>query len=77
MRYRLKLDDDYFAVDVARIVSVCAKNGMEVSSGDARALWERHSDDRAAGWLIIRDDEEIIEAAEKYLEPDPSDGGDK
>lgn len=39
--------------DISRIVKVCRDTGYTVSRSMARRIWENHSDNYAAGWLIL------------------------
>ncbi len=49
--------------DVDRIVAICKANGFSISEADAHHAWEEHSDNYAASWLVLGDDEdEILQA---------------
>jgi len=39
--------------DVTRLVRIAAERGYTVSFHDAQWAWEEHSEDFAAGWLIL------------------------
>lgn len=46
--------------DVDRIVAICLSNGFAISKSDAHHAWSEHSDNYAAGWLILGDDDKLI-----------------
>lgn len=46
------------ADDVERLVAVLAAERITVSPDDAYAAWKRHSDDFAASWLTLYDDDD-------------------
>ena len=52
--------------DCERIQEVAKKHGYYLSLEQCAKLWEKHSDDFAAGWLIIDSDEEIEMALDCY-----------
>lgn len=57
--------------DVKRIVEIFEKRGFEISEEDACWAWERHSDEWAAGWLGLgNDDDEIFNDVIEYLTED-------
>lgn len=64
VRARLKPNPDKAARrrgvrdDVERLVAALAASGISVTPDDVYAAWRRHSEDRAAGWLILYDDDE-------------------
>ena len=75
VRARLKPDPDEAARrrgvqdDVERLVAALAASGISVTPDDAYAAWRRHSEDRAAGWLILYDDDaENRDALLKHLD---------
>jgi len=39
--------------DIYRIQDICKSRGYIISFTDAKAAWKSHSDDYAAGWLIL------------------------
>lgn len=55
--------------DCMRIQKVANRMGYDLTLRDAEVLWERHSDDHAAGWLFVRedDDAEIEGAIREYF----------
>ncbi len=61
----------YCREDIKKIVDVCARAGYRLSEHDAMVAWERYSDQYwAAGWLMLHDDEEIINAILLIMEPE-------
>jgi hypothetical protein len=56
--YRLGTEDD-----VARLSAALAADGIIASSDDIYAAWRRHSDDYAASWLVLGDDDEALRRA--------------
>lgn len=52
--------------DCLRIQEVARKGGYYITLKQAAEVWSRHSDDFAAGWLIIDSDEEILMALDSY-----------
>lgn len=46
------------ADDVERLVTALAAERITVSQDDAYAAWKRHSDDFAASWLTLYDDDD-------------------
>ena len=64
------VSSDYTFPDVIRIINVCAKHNIEITSAEAEELWNKYSDDYCAQWLILPDSDEylfeiIIEQAKK------------
>ncbi len=43
----------YYTEDINRIIQVMANNGYEITEEQACQAWEKHSEDWAAGWLIL------------------------
>ena len=66
---RLKTDDVELARrlgtedDVARLTAALATDGIIASSDDVYAACRRHSDDHAASWLVLGDDDEALRRA--------------
>jgi hypothetical protein len=56
------LEDFRWGADVKRIVLVCADRGYAISEADAHHAWEEHSDNYAASWLVLDDDQEVFDA---------------
>lgn len=52
--------------DCIRIQEVARKHGYYLSLKQCAELWSKHSDDFAAGWLIIDGEEEIEMALDCY-----------
>lgn len=46
--------------DVDRIVNICLTNGFVISEADAHHAWSEHSDNYAARWLTLGDDDKLI-----------------
>ena len=46
--------------DIDRFVSVLATAGYEVERSDAELAWGSYSEDYAAGWLILPEDDEVL-----------------
>ncbi len=71
---RLKKDDIELAHrldtedDVARLAAALAADGIIASSDDIYAAWRRHSDDYAASWLVLGDDDALRRALLRHLE---------
>ncbi len=56
----------YEAEDCRRIVNVLEKNGYIVTMEEAHELWQKHSTDYCAGWLMMDDkDEDLFKILEK------------
>lgn len=54
--------------DCERIANVVASRlGLFLDLRGAFEIWSWHSDGYAASWMGIRDDEEIVEAVERYV----------
>lgn len=75
VRARLKPDPDEAARrkgvgdDVERLVAALAASGISITPDDAYAAWRRHSKDRAAGWLILyENDAENRDALLEHLD---------
>lgn len=61
---RLVFKDDFdirYPEDVARIVEVLERAGYEISPQDAAKAWEAYSETSCASWLMLPDDDEILE----------------
>lgn len=59
--------------DVFRIVDICHQKGYQISLTDAQEAWEQHSDDLAAGWLSLGDnDDEIFNTVMEYCNTEES-----
>jgi hypothetical protein len=54
--------------DCQRIVDVAKGVGLHMSMGDAGRIWEWWSERMCAGWLIIDDDSEIIDAINHFID---------
>jgi len=58
-----------FDDDVERIVRICAEAGYEVTSSDARQIWEDYSESMAAGWMMLfKDDENVLNVVLEFSE---------
>jgi hypothetical protein len=53
-------NDCQYPSDVERIVKVALAHGIELSPKEAEAAWDEHSDNYAAGWLYLPEDDESI-----------------
>jgi len=53
-------DYDHYPEDVRRIVRVCEQNGFLITYDDAKDIWQSHSEDYAAGWLILPKDDQSL-----------------
>jgi hypothetical protein len=60
--------------DCARIIRVGRTMGIVMSTQQAQDLWELHSERMAAGWLMIRDDDEIENAINQFVKRHNSHG---
>jgi hypothetical protein len=54
--------------DIDRIVKIFADRGYEISATDAVKAWEMFSNDMAAGWMSLGDDDEVFADAFSYFE---------
>ncbi len=54
--------------DIDRIVKIFADKGYEISATDAVRAWEMFSNDMAAGWMSLGDDEEVFQDCFSYFE---------
>jgi hypothetical protein len=54
--------------DIDRIVKIFADRGYEISATDAVHAWEMFSNDMAAGWMSLGDDDEVFADAFSYFE---------
>lgn len=52
-----------FRDDIRRLVDALAADGIAASEEVAYAAWKRHSEDHAAGWLILYDEDEEVRHA--------------
>lgn len=53
--------------DVDRIVRACAAAGYAISRTDAEMVWEAHSNDYAASWLVLpEDDADLVVSVRCY-----------
>lgn len=66
MKYRL-LDkdksDDYYGSnnkDLIRIQNLCLKNNIIITKEQALKLWDKHSEDYCACWLMLDDNDETL-----------------
>ena len=55
MKIVLPIDDEeyQYPYDVERICDVCAAAGYDITGRTAYRLWQKHSDNYAAGWLML------------------------
>jgi hypothetical protein len=65
MKKQLKVKEPYnhhfeYQNDIDRIVKIFADRGYDISHQDAVRAWEMVSDNWAAGWLTLHEDEEEI-----------------
>jgi len=72
-RIRVKEDKPLFCShevrDTKRLVEVFRKKGYNISSQEARLLWEQYSSSLTAGWLIMpATDEAVFEKVRPYFE---------
>lgn len=69
IQLRLKYQEEQFhySGDIDRIVNVFADRGYEISYSDAGHAWERHSENYAAGWLILPENDDDLYAEISYL----------
>lgn len=58
--YREKDDDFYHDADVERIIQIFEDRGHELSYNDAKQAWQARSDDAAASWLMLDDDDDLV-----------------
>jgi hypothetical protein len=70
---KLKVREKYnhhfeYTNDIDRIVKIFAERGYEISATDAVHAWEMFSNDMAAGWMSLGDDDEVFEDAFSYFE---------
>jgi hypothetical protein len=54
--------------DIDRIVKIFADKGYEISATDAVRAWEQFSENMAAGWMSLGDDDEVFTDAFWYFE---------
>ena len=65
MAKQLKVKEQYnhhfeYTNDIDRIVKIFADRGYEISATDAVHAWEMVSNNWAAGWLTLHEDEEEV-----------------
>jgi len=48
--------------DIERIIRVCATNGFLITARDAQEAWSQYSDNFAASWLMLPEDNEELVA---------------
>jgi hypothetical protein len=70
---KLKVREKYnphfeYTNDIDRIVKIFAERGYEISATDAVHAWEMFSNDMAAGWMSLGDDDEVFTDAFYYFE---------
>ena len=73
MLKKLKVKEQYnhhfeYQNDIDRIVKIFADKGYEISATDAVRAWEQFSENMAAGWMSLGDDDEVFEDAFYYFE---------
>jgi hypothetical protein len=73
MLKKLKVKKTYnhhfeYTNDIDRIVKIFADKGYEISATDAVRAWEMFSNDMAAGWMSLGDDEEVFQDCFSYFE---------
>ena len=64
-----KLDSwhkEKYASDIDSIVLVAYKNGYYIDRDDAQMVWEEHSENMAAGWLMLEPEEDILYYLKQY-----------
>lgn len=69
---RVKKDNSSFLKDCQRIQHALIDKGYYATLDQCQELWEMHSAEYAAGWLVMNDinDEEIYYCIKKYFEED-------
>ena len=73
MLKKLKVKQPYnhhfeYQNDIERIVKIFADRGYEISHTDAVYAWGMVSNDWAARWMSLGDDDEVFEDAFSYFE---------
>jgi hypothetical protein len=73
MLKKLKVKEQYnhhfeYTNDIDRIVKIFADRGYEISATDAVRAWEQFSENMAAGWMCLGDDDEVFADAFSYFE---------
>jgi hypothetical protein len=73
MLKKLKVKEIYnhhfeYTNDIDRIVKIFADKGYEISATDAVRAWEQFSENMAAGWMSLGDDEEVFQDCFSYFE---------
>ena len=73
MLKKLKVKKTYnhhfeYTNDIDRIVKIFADKGYEISATDAVRAWEQFSENMAAGWMSLGDDDEVFTDAFWYFE---------
>lgn len=51
----------HYAPDVRYMLGVLAKAGYMATEIDVYTLWEHYSSNRLASWLVLPDDEELLQ----------------
>lgn len=51
---------EQYPEDIELLQSVATKNGLSLTNDQLETIWERHSDDYCASWLIVSNDEDFI-----------------
>jgi hypothetical protein len=58
--------ENYF-MDCVRIKDLAKEIGYNITVEEACTIWEEHSEDYCAGWLILRDDESIKKIIDDHM----------
>ena len=59
--------DNGYSDDIDRIVTIFSERSYNITRPEAQELWNRHSTDNAAGWLIMPEhDTQIWEALKRH-----------
>lgn len=60
-------EDIRYLSDCERIVQVARDNSLSLTVSQAQTIWEAYSDMSAAGWLMLGEDDEIMNAINWYI----------
>lgn len=60
--------DNRSETDLQKIMSIALSEGYQISPMQAYHIWDKYSDDSAAGWLFLDRDEDVKYAVNRYID---------
>lgn len=65
---KYEVDEPRYSDDIKKIVRAFADQDFCCTPKQARDMWMMYSDSMAAGWMMIGDDDRIVETCMPYFE---------